>query len=383
MLNLHVLTKDKNCKARTGYFETAHGKVETPIFMPVGTQGTVKAVNKDYLEKDIQAQIVLSNTYHLYLRPGTDVLNEAGGLHEFMNWQKPILTDSGGYQVFSLSELRKLKFDGVEFRSHLDGSKHFFTPSKVIDIQRSIGSDIMMALDECTPYPCDYDYANNSTKLTSSWAILNKDAFENSSPLYGHNQFLFGIIQGSVYKDLREKSAKDLLALDFDGYAIGGLAVGEPAEIMYEMINFTTDFMPEDRPRYLMGVGRPENILEAIERGVDMFDCVMPTRNARNAYLFTSGGILSMRNAKYKNDFNPVDANCDCFTCKNFSRAYLRHLFIAKEILALELSSIHNLHYYLKLVEQAREHIKQGDLQNWKSEIITKTTINNNYKSEA
>ncbi len=383
MLNLHVLTKDKNCKARTGYFETAHGKVETPIFMPVGTQGTVKAVNKDYLEKDIQAQIVLSNTYHLYLRPGTDVLNEAGGLHEFMNWQKPILTDSGGYQVFSLSELRKLKFDGVEFRSHLDGSKHFFTPSKVIDIQRSIGSDIMMVLDECTPYPCDYDYANNSTKLTSSWAILNKDAFENSSPLYGHNQFLFGIIQGSVYKDLREKSAKDLLALDFDGYAIGGLAVGEPAEIMYEMINFTTDFMPEDRPRYLMGVGRPENILEAIERGVDMFDCVMPTRNARNAYLFTSGGILSMRNAKYKNDFNPVDANCDCFTCKNFSRAYLRHLFIAKEILALELSSIHNLHYYLKLVEQAREHIKQGDFQNWKSEIITKTTINNNYKSEA
>ncbi len=383
MLNLHVLTKDKNCKARTGYFETAHGKVETPIFMPVGTQGTVKAVNKDYLEKDIQAQIVLSNTYHLYLRPGTDVLNEAGGLHEFMNWQKPILTDSGGYQVFSLSELRKLKFDGVEFRSHLDGSKHFFTPSKVIDIQRSIGSDIMMALDECTPYPCDYDYANNSTKLTSSWAILNKDAFENSSPLYGHNQFLFGIIQGSVYKDLREKSAKDLLALDFDGYAIGGLAVGEPAEIMYEMINFTTDFMPEDRPRYLMGVGRPENILEAIERGVDMFDCVMPTRNARNAYLFTSGGILSMRNAKYKNDFNPVDVNCDCFTCKNFSRAYLRHLFIAKEILALELSSIHNLHYYLKLVEQAREHIKQGDFQNWKSEIITKTTINNNYKSEA
>jgi queuine tRNA-ribosyltransferase len=383
LLNLHVLTKDKNCKARTGYFETAHGKVETPIFMPVGTQGTVKAVNKDYLEKDIQAQIVLSNTYHLYLRPGTDVLNEAGGLHEFMNWQKPILTDSGGYQVFSLSELRKLKFDGVEFRSHLDGSKHFFTPSKVIDIQRSIGSDIMMVLDECTPYPCDYDYANNSTKLTSSWAILNKDAFENSSPLYGHNQFLFGIIQGSVYKDLREKSAKDLLALDFDGYAIGGLAVGEPAEIMYEMINFTTDFMPEDRPRYLMGVGRPENILEAIERGVDMFDCVMPTRNARNAYLFTSGGILSMRNAKYKNDFNPVDANCDCFTCKNFSRAYLRHLFIAKEILALELSSIHNLHYYLKLVEQAREHIKQGDFQNWKSEIITKTTINNNYKSEA
>ncbi|MHB8581076.1 MAG: tRNA guanosine(34) transglycosylase Tgt [Ignavibacteriaceae bacterium] len=383
MLNFHVLAKDKNCKARTGYFETAHGKVETPIFMPVGTQGTVKAVNNDYLEKDIQAQIVLSNTYHLYLRPGTDVLNDAGGLHKFMNWHRPILTDSGGYQVFSLSDLRKLKFDGVEFRSHLDGSKHFFTPAKVIEIQRSIGSDIMMVLDECTPYPCDYDYANNSTKLTSGWAILNKDAFENSSPLYGHNQFLFGIIQGSVYKDLRERSAKDLLALNFDGYAIGGLAVGEPTEIMYEIINFTTDFMPEDRPRYLMGVGRPENILEAIERGIDMFDCVMPTRNARNAYLFTSGGILSMRNAKYKNDFDPVDANCDCFTCKNFSRAYLRHLFVAKEILALELSSIHNLHYYLRLVEQAREHIKQGDFQNWKSEINTRTTFNNNNKSEA
>ena len=381
MLKLHILAKDKNCKARTGYFETAHGRVETPIFMPVGTQGTVKAVNKDYLENDIKAQIVLSNTYHLYLRPGISVLNEAGGLHAFMNWHKPILTDSGGYQVFSLSELRKLKFNGVEFRSHLDGSKHFFTPAKVIDIQRNIGSDIMMALDECTPYPCDYDYAKNSTQLTSNWASLNIEAFEKSSALYGNDQFLFGIIQGSVYKDLREKSAKDLLSLGFDGYAIGGLAVGEPSEIMYEIINFTTDLMPEDRPRYLMGVGRPENILEAIERGIDMFDCVMPTRNARNAYLFTSMGTLSMRNAQYKNDFNPVDINCECFTCKNFSRAYLRHLFIAKEILALELSSIHNLHYYLRLVEQAREHIKQGDFQNWKSEIISKTTINNN-KSE-
>ncbi len=381
MLKLHILAKDKNCKARTGYFETAHGRVETPIFMPVGTQGTVKAVNKDYLENDIKAQIVLSNTYHLYLRPGINVLNEAGGLHGFMNWHKPILTDSGGYQVFSLSDLRKLRFNGVEFRSHLDGSKHFFTPEKVIDIQRNIGSDIMMALDECTPYPCDYDYAKNSTQLTSNWALLNLEAFSKTSALYGNDQFLFGIIQGSVYKDLREKSAKDLLALGFDGYAIGGLAVGEPSEIMYDIINFTTDLMPEDRPRYLMGVGRPENILEAIERGIDMFDCVMPTRNARNAYLFTSIGTLSMRNAQYKNDFNPVDINCECFTCKNFSRAYLRHLFIAKEILALELSSIHNLHYYLRLVQQAREHIKQGDFQNWKSEIISKTTINNN-KSE-
>ncbi len=381
MLKLNVIGLDKNSKARCGFFETDHGIVETPIFMPVGTQGSVKAVNQSYLEYDIQAQIVLSNTYHLYLRPGIDVLEEAGGLHKFMNWKRPILTDSGGYQVFSLSELRKLKKNGVEFRSHLDGSKHMFTPEKVISIQRSIGSDIMMALDECTPYPCDYEYAKNSTDLTSNWAILNKEAFENSNPIYGKKQYLFGIIQGSIYKDLREKSTLDLLKLDFDGYAIGGLAVGEPAETMYEMINFTTDFLPNDRPRYLMGVGRPENILEAIEKGIDMFDCVMPTRNARNAYLFTSNGILSMRNAKYKNDFNPIDSQCNCYTCKNYSRAYLRHLYIAKEILALELSSIHNLHFYLEIIKVARERIKQGNFTEWKKEIITRITINNK-KSE-
>ncbi len=381
MLKLNVIGLDKNSKARCGFFETDHGIVETPIFMPVGTQGSVKAVNQSYLEYDIQAQIVLSNTYHLYLRPGIDVLEEAGGLHKFMNWKRPILTDSGGYQVFSLSELRKLKKNGVEFRSHLDGSKHMFTPEKVISIQRSIGSDIMMALDECTPYPCDFEYAKNSTDLTSNWAILNKEAFENSNPIYGKKQYLFGIIQGSIYKDLREKSTLDLLKLDFDGYAIGGLAVGEPAETMYEMINFTTDFLPNDRPRYLMGVGRPENILEAIEKGIDMFDCVMPTRNARNAYLFTSNGILSMRNAKYKNDFNPIDSQCNCYTCKNYSRAYLRHLYIAKEILALELSSIHNLHFYLEIIKVARERIKQGNFTEWKKEIITRITINNK-KSE-
>ena len=381
MLKLNVLGLDKNSKARCGFFETDHGIVETPIFMPVGTQGSVKAVNQSYLEKDIQAQIVLSNTYHLYLRPGTEVLENAGGLHKFINWERPILTDSGGYQVFSLSELRKLKKNGVEFRSHLDGSKHLFTPEKVISIQRSIGSDIMMSLDECTPYPCDYEYAKKSTDLTSNWAILNKEAFDNSNPIYGKRQFLFGIIQGSVYKDLREKSALDLLKLDFDGYAIGGLAVGEPSETMYEMINFTTDFLPNDRPRYLMGVGRPENILEAIEKGIDMFDCVMPTRNARNAYLFTSDGILSMRNAKYKNDFNSVDSQCNCYTCKNYSRAYLRHLYIAKEILALELSSIHNLHFYLEIVKLARERIKQGIFTEWKKEIISKISINNK-KSE-
>ncbi|MGB5848251.1 MAG: tRNA guanosine(34) transglycosylase Tgt, partial [Ignavibacteriaceae bacterium] len=274
MLKFSVIAKDSNSKARAGYFDTDHGKVETPMFMPVGTQGTVKAVNQHFLKQDIKAQIVLSNTYHLYLRPGTEIIEKAGGLHKFMNWTKPILTDSGGYQVFSLSDLRKLKPDGVEFKSHLDGSKHFFTPEKVIQIQRSIGSDIMMVLDECTPFPCEYDYAVNSTKLTTDWAILNKEEFEKSKSLYGHEQYLFGIIQGSVYEDLRERSAKDLIKLDFDGYAIGGLAVGEPTEELYKMTDFTTNFMPEEKPRYLMGVGRPENILESIERGIDIFDCV-------------------------------------------------------------------------------------------------------------
>ncbi len=382
MLRLNIIGSDKNSKARTGFFETDHGTVETPNFMPVGTQGTVKAVSQNLLEFDIKAQIVLSNTYHLYLRPGTDVLEAAGGLHNFMNWHKPILTDSGGYQVFSLSELRKLKKEGVEFRSHLDGSKHFFTPEKVVGIQRSIGSDIMMSLDECTPFPCEYEYAVKSAQLTSDWAILNKEAFNKTKPLYGHKQFLFGIVQGSVYKDLREKSAKDIMELDFDGYSIGGLAVGEPVEVMYDMVDFVTDMLPQDKLRYLMGVGRPENILEAIERGIDIFDCVMPTRNARNSYLFTSNGILAMRNAKYKNDFRTIDENCGCYTCKNYSRAYLRHLFTAKEILALELASIHNLHFYMNLVEQARGHISEGDFSIWKKNIIAKISLNKNNKSE-
>jgi queuine tRNA-ribosyltransferase len=281
-----------------------------------------------------------------------------------------------------LTELRKLKKDGVEFRSHLDGSKHFFTPGKVIGIERSIGSDIMMVLDECTPYPCDYQYAVNSTQLTSDWAALNREAFDNTRPLYGHKQYLFGIVQGSVYKDLREKSAIELNKLDFDGYAIGGLAVGEPTALMYELIDFTTDFMPENRPRYLMGVGRPENILEAIDRGVDMFDCVMPTRNARNSNLFTSSGVLSMRNAKYKDDFSEIDNNCTCYTCKNYSRAYLRHLFIAGEILALELASIHNLHFYLHLVGEARQVILEGNFKKWKVEKIKQISFNINNHSE-
>ena len=374
MLKFFVSSKDK--KARAGYFETGHGVVETPVFMPVGTQGTVKAVNQKYLE-EIKTQIVLSNTYHLYLRPGTEVLEKAGGLHRFMNWQKPILTDSGGFQVFSLSELRKVKQDGVEFKSHLDGSAHFFTPEKVVAIQGSIGSDIIMVLDECTPYPCEYEYALNSAKLTSSWALMSKEAFEKSVPLYGHKQFMFGIIQGSVYKDIRELSAKDIAKLDFDGYAIGGLAVGEPVDIMYEMVDYTTSLMPENKPRYLMGVGRPENLLEAVERGVDMFDCVMPTRNGRNAYLFTSKGILSMRNAKFKDDFSEIDKQCDCYTCKNFSKAYLRHLFIAGEILALELASIHNLNFYLSLMRTAREKIIEGRFSEWKKEILKSVSLNN------
>ena len=377
-MNFEVINKDKSSKARAGLLKTDHGEIQTPIFMPVGTQGTVKAVAQRHLLDDIKAQIILGNTYHLYLRPGTDILEKAGGLHKFISWPRPILTDSGGFQVYSLAEIRKLKKDGVEFQSHLDGSKHFFTPEKVIGIQRKIGSDIMMVLDECTPYPCEYDYAKKSKDLTSAWAILNKEAFEKSEPLYGHKQFLFGIIQGSIYKDLREASAKDLVKLDFDGYAIGGLAVGEPAETMYEMVDFTTDFMPEEKPRYLMGVGRPENILESIERGVDMFDCVMPTRNARNAYLFTWNGILSMRNAQYKDDFTPVDSTCNCYTCRNFSRAYLRHLFVAKEILALELATIHNLTFYLNLVTEARKKIMEGSFTEWKNQIIGKLSININ-----
>ena len=381
-MNFTVTHNSTDSKARAGYFETSHGVVETPIFMPVGTQGSVKAVPQRIVSDEINAPIILGNTYHLYLRPTPQILEEAGGLHKFMNWNRAILTDSGGVQVYSLSELRKLKKDGVEFQSHLDGSKHFFSPEKVIEIQRCIGSDIMMVLDECTPYPCEYEYAKKSKELTSEWAILNKEGFEKTKPLYGHEQFLFGIIQGSVYKDLRESSAKDLVKLDFAGYAIGGLAVGEPAEQMYDITNFITDFMPENKPRYLMGVGRPENILESIERGVDMFDCVMPTRNARNAYLFTTEGIVTIRNAVYKNDFMPLDKNCDCYTCKNFTRAYLRHLFIAKEILAYELATIHNLTFYLNLVREARKRIIDNSFVNWKREIIKKISVNINSNME-
>jgi queuine tRNA-ribosyltransferase len=382
LLKFNVISKDSITKARAGYFETEHGIVETPVFMPVGTQGTVKAVNQFLLENEIKAQLVLSNTYHLYLRPGTEIIEKAGGLHSFMHWNKPILTDSGGFQIYSLSELRKVKKEGVEFKSHLDGSTHFFSPEKVIQIQRSIGSDIMMPLDECTPFPCEYDYAKKSNNLTTEWAKMNKEAYINSTSPYNLHQYLFGIIQGSVYKELREQSAKELIDLDFDGYAIGGLAVGEPIETMYELVEYTSDIMPFEKPRYLMGVGRPENILEAIERGIDMFDCVMPTRNARNAYLFTQSGVLSMRNSIYKEDFNPVDSGCECYTCKNYSRAYLRHLFISKEILALELASIHNLYFYINLMKEAREKIIDCSFKIWKDEIIKNLSININSLQE-
>jgi queuine tRNA-ribosyltransferase len=358
-----------DASARAGTVETDHGVIETPIFMPVGTQGTVKAVEQRELI-ELGAQIILGNTYHLYLRPGMDVMQAMGGLHKFMNWQRPILTDSGGYQVFSMSELRKITQDGVTFKSHLDGSSHFFTPQKVVEIQRIIGSDIMMVLDECPPFPCEEEYARESNKLTVKWAKLCQLAFKNSSPLYGHQQSLFAIVQGSIFKHIRADSAKALVDLDFDGYAIGGLAVGEPAETMYDLTEFTNQFLPKEKPRYLMGVGTPENLLESIERGVDMFDCVMPTRNGRNGMLFTRNGRINIRNAKWKTDDSPVDEGFESYTNKNFSRGYIRHLFQVDEILGLQLASIHNLSFYLWLVREARKQIIKGSFVSWKREML-------------
>jgi queuine tRNA-ribosyltransferase len=355
--------------ARLGRVFTDHGVFHTPTFMPVGTQGTVKAIQPRELE-EIGAEIILGNTYHLYLRPGTEILEQAGGLHTFNGWKKPILTDSGGFQVFSLSELRKISEEGVQFRSHLDGSTHFFTPENVVDTQRSIGSDIMMVLDECTPYPSTFEYAKRSGELTLRWAERCLNRFRATEGLYGYTQALFGIVQGSTFPELRKFSAHGLVGLEFDGYAIGGLAVGEPAEAMYEMISVCTEILPEHKPRYLMGVGTPENLIEAIERGVDMFDCVMPTRNGRNAMLFTSHGNLNITNAQFKNDFEPVDAQCGCYTCQNFSRAYVRHLFQAKEILGLQLATIHNLAFYQTLMREARHAIACGEFAQWKKQRL-------------
>jgi queuine tRNA-ribosyltransferase len=370
-----VLSQDNSCKARVSEIQTAHGIIQTPIFMPVGTQATVKAIEQRELE-EIGAQIMLSNTYHLYLRPGTDVLQNAGGLHKFMNWNKPILTDSGGFQIFSLSGLRKVNSGGVEFKSHLDGSAHLFTPENVIQTQRIIGSDILMVLDECLANPAGYDEVKKSVKLTTEWASRCKAEFVKSTELYGHEQFLFGIIQGSIYKDLRKISAEELIELDFNGYSIGGLAVGEENEVMYDIVNFTTDFMPSDKPRYLMGVGTPEDLLNAVERGVDMFDCVMPTRNARNGTLFTSEGKLRIRNLENKTNFNSPDPESDSYTAQNFSVSYLRHLFMSNEILAAQLATIHNLRFYLNLMENIREAIMQNRFLEFKKSFLEKYHTN-------
>lgn len=366
-----LIKTDKNSKARAGLLRTDHGVIETPIFMPVGTQGTVKAIDQRALN-EIGAQIILGNTYHLYLRPGTEVLNEFAGLHNFMNWDKPILTDSGGYQVFSLQDLRKIKEDGIEFKSHIDGSLHWFSPEKVVEIQQIIGSDIMMQLDECIHYPAPFSDAKKAVERSARWAKASLDYFKENQDKQPKKQHLFAIGQGSEYKELRKISLEANCALDFNGFAIGGLSVGEPTEIMYDIVDFSTDIIPQNKPRYLMGVGTPENILEAIERGVDMFDCVLPTRNARNGQLFTSYGKINIKNFKYKFEKKPIDESICSWASNNFSLSYLRHLLISKEILGLQLSTYHNLAFYLWLTKTAREKILKGEFLAWKKEFLEK-----------
>lgn len=365
---------DPQSNARAGLITTDHGQIETPIFMPVGTVGTVKGVMQRDLKDEVKAQIILGNTYHLYLRPGTGILEQAGGLHKFNGWDRPILTDSGGFQVFSLTGIRKLKEEGCEFRSHIDGSKHFFTPEGVMDIERSIGADIIMALDECPPGTSDYEYAKKSLGLTHRWLDRCFKRFNETEPKYGYHQSLFPIVQGCTFKDLRRQSAEFVASKEADGNAIGGLAVGEPAEVMYEMIEVVNEILPTDKPRYLMGVGTPANLLEGIERGIDMFDCVMPTRNGRNACLFTSEGIMNMRNKKWEDDFSPLDPNGTASVDTFYSKAYVHHLFKAQELLALEIASIHNLTFYLWLMRQARQHIIAGDFRSWKEGMVRKVS---------
>lgn len=374
MFRFEIVAEDKHTKARAGILHTPHGSIETPIFMPVGTVGTVKAVSQQDLTEKIKAQIILGNTYHLYLRPGVEILHKAGGLHTFIQWNKPILTDSGGFQVYSLSGIRKIKEEGVTFQSHIDGSRHIFTPENVIDTQRKIGSDIMMVLDECTPYPCEYKYAKKSMEMTHRWAKRCQKRFTETEGLYGYEQTLFPIVQGSTYHDLRKQSAEILSEMDFFGNAIGGLSVGEPAEIMYQITDIVTDILPKHKPRYLMGVGTPANILESFALGIDMMDCVMPTRNARNGTLFTRNGIMNMRNAKYKDDFTPLDENSDCETDHYYSKAYLRHLLSQNEILGAWIATIHNLRFYIWIAEQARKYIIQGDFYTWKQEMVQKVS---------
>ena len=373
-MDFQLIHTDPKSDARAGVITTDHGKVETPVFMPVGTAGSVKAVHISELKEDIKAEIILGNTYHLYLRPGLEIIGAAGGLHRFNGWNRPMLTDSGGYQVFSLTGNRKLTEEGAMFQSHIDGSRHFFTPEKVIDIQRVIGADIIMAFDECTPGDADYGYAKKSLELTERWLARCITRMGQSECPYGHSQALFPIVQGCVYTDLRRRAAEKIASLGADGNAIGGLAVGEPTEKMYEMVELVNGILPKDKPRYLMGVGKPENILEAIERGVDMFDCIMPTRNGRNGQIFTKEGIMNMRNERWKSDFTPLEEDGESFVDQLYSKAYLRHLINTNEILGLQIASIHNLAFYVWLAREARKHINAGDFTEWKPRMIEKVT---------
>lgn len=374
-MNFELQVTDTKSRARAGKVTTDHGEIETPIFMPVGTVGSVKGVHFNDLKNDIEAQIILGNTYHLYLRPGLDIIEKAGGLHKFNGWDRPILTDSGGYQVFSLSGNRKLKEEGAVFRSHIDGSKHLFTPENVVDIQRVIGADITMAFDECAPGDADHRYAKNSMELTHRWLKRGIEQFDKTEPKYGHNQTFFPIVQGAGFSDLRKKSAEYIASFEREGNAIGGLSVGEPAEIMYEMTEIVTGILPQDKPRYLMGVGTPVNILESIALGVDMFDCVMPTRNGRNGMLFTSRGVMNMKNEKWKDDFSLIDTEGTSFVDHHYTKAYLRHLFVSKELLAAQIGSLHNLAFYLWLVEEARKHIIKGDFSIWKDVMVKQLSV--------
>lgn len=369
-MTFDLISKDTASSARAGVMTTAHGEIQTPIFMPVGTAASVKAVSQQQLKDEVKAQIILGNTYHLYLRPGMQVLKEAGGLHKFNGWDRPILTDSGGYQVFSLAANRKIKEEGVVFQSHIDGSRHLFTPENVIDTQRTIGADIIMAFDECPPYPSEYAYAKTSMELTHRWLARCVQHMSATEPKYGYEQTLFPIVQGGTYRDLREMSSQFIAGMDCDGNAIGGLSVGEPEEMMYELCALCCEHLPAEKPRYLMGVGTPWNILENIALGVDMFDCVMPTRNGRNGMLFTTKGVINIKNKKWANDFSVIDDGLDCPTSQYYSKAYLRHLFVSGEVLGLTIASIHNLAFYLHLVQQARAHIIQGDYTPWKNEQV-------------
>lgn len=374
-MKFSISHSDKGSKARAGEITTDHGTIQTPIFMPVGTAGTVKAVHQRELRDDINAQIILGNTYHLYLRPGLETIEAAGGLHKFNGWERPILTDSGGYQVYSLANQRKLTEEGAKFTSHIDGSKHFFTPENVMDIQRTIGADIIMAFDECTPYPCEYEYARKSLDMTHRWLKRCCSRFDETESKYGYSQTLFPIVQGSVYKDLREKSAEFIAAQNREGNAIGGLSVGEPAEDMYAMTEVVCNILPSDKPRYLMGVGTPVNILESIALGIDMFDCVMPTRNARHGLLYTQNGIMNMKNERWKNDFSVLDANGTSYVDKAYTKAYLRHLVHSQELLAAQIASIHNLAFYLWLVGEARQQIIAGTFYEWKNRMVKQLAV--------